>query len=902
MIFTSIGKHARWAILSWGVAVLCTAAGFAAPPLSGTAPLDLSRDDEVVRAIGMKQVADYYQRRIAEARESRRQTFTPDYSSARNYEKWLEPYRVRCRRMLGLVDAKADVNRAVVELVAERADCRIQRVTIPILRDLSARGLMISQAGSQPRQAVIICPDADTWPERFSGLVGDTEVPGWLSSLVGGGATVFVMQSVERLDDHPYCKTINNKDRRKILYRLGYPVGRTMPGLDVQDLTAVVDYLVSQSDLDPEQIVAAGVGQGGMTALYSAAIDRRISMAVVIDYFQNRDRCWEEPVDRRICGQLLEFGDAELVALVAPRGLWISRTDESSIEADQVVSETDRVGSLEGNLGGPNRLRVVSVERREAAFARCLLPELKSSATRPAWTEVRVPGDQAQAYRDRHFEERLKYLRRLINQSEAKREARWKLTDCPPGDFENLKAEMLDDYRKLVGRVPSGDVPLNPKTELALETDRYKLYRVTLDVTQGVEVYGNLLVPNDIRNRRAAVICQHGMNGKPELTTGLGLTKDTVYHEFARCLAEHGYVVFAPYLMHGKSDEINRQVRMADAVGMMRVAMPVAKTNRIIDFLETLPFVDGRRIGYYGLSYGGYSAIWISPLAPRLAAVVISGHFNDWRSKITTDALATSYFRHPDEDFYNWNILHRFTHPELIAMTAPRPACVEFAQRDGITTPEWTAYAWKQVVRWRDHLGFTDRVELEHFDGVHEIHAVGAADFLDRFLRPFRSVGRDYGDTSSAAGLSTRYPHAAQAEKPFVTQVLDSAEESRIFGRFWIPNRGETLNGMAVKLSRVGQPGTLEIRFGSRTGNADLGIGQLQAEQVPTDETASWHEVRIAPRAVQDGQLVYFEIRSADGTSPQNHYTVYGPRPIGGKDFPAKFGLSYRVLLDSSKK
>ena len=805
--------------------------------------------------------------------------------------------------MLGLVDAKAGVRETVVDLVAEKPGCRIERVTIPIVEGLSARGLMISPSGSERRPAVVVCPDADTWPERFLGLADGPRTPSWLSSLLGSGAAVFVVQSIERLDDHPYCQTTNGKDRRKVLYRLGYPVGRTMPGLDVQDVTAAIDYLASRSDVDSGRIGLAGVGQGGMTALYTAAIDLRVSTAVVIDYFQKRDRCWEEPVDRRICGQLLEFGDAELAAMVAPRRLSIIRTEESSIAGERIASEIDRARSFYDELGSAECLSVVSVDRRETALARWLLPHPESSTAGPAWTETCVAPHEARSRRDLHFEERLKFLRRLIDESEASREARWKLTECPPGDFEGVKGEMLDDYRRLVGHVPSGDVPLNPKTELALRTDRYKLYRITLDVTEGVEVYGNLLVPNDIRDRRAAVICQHGLSGTPEMTTGLGMTGDTPYHEFARCLAEHGYVVFSPYLMQRETGEINKLVRMADAVGMMRVAMPVAKTNRIIDFLQGLPFVDGKRIGYYGLSYGGYSAIWISPLAPRLAAVVISGHFNDWRSKITDDTRQTSYLWHPDEDFYNWDILHRFAHPELIAMTAPRPACVEFAQRDGITTPEWTAYAWKQVVRWRDHWGLTDRVELVHFDGVHEIQAIGTTDFLDRFLRPSRPVGRDYEDTISTGGFVTRYPHAGPAEKPFVSQVLDSAAESRIAGRFWIPEGGGgALNGMAVKLSRVGQPGRLEIHFGSRAGNQDFGIGELPTEQVSIGETASWHEVRIAPRAVEGGQLVYFEIRCTDGTSPEDQYAVYGPRPIGGKGFGGQFGLSYRVLLDSSKE
>ena len=307
----------------------------------------------------------------------------------------------------------------------------------------------------------------------------------------------------------------------------------------------------------------------------------------------------------------------------------------------------------------------------------------------------------------------------------------------------------------------------------------------------------------------------------------------------------------------------------------------------LIDFFETLPFVDPERVGYYGLSYGGYSAIWISPLEDRLAATVISGHFNDWRSKITNDTLRTSYLWHPDEDFYNWDVLGRFTHPELMAMIAPRPSCVEFGERDGITTPEWTAYAWKQVMAWRDRLGLADRIMLAHFDGVHEIHAVEAVDFLDRFLRPARPVGRDYGVEDAGAS----------GPEPFVTHVLDSSAQSRLAGRFWIPAGAKTLRGMAVRLSRVGRPGPLEVRLGSRRKSDDLGSATLDSGSISAEGDA-WCRLQIAPRPVEPGTLVYYDIRCSGGTAPEDHYVVYGPRPIGGKDWPERFALSYRVLTD----
>ncbi len=884
---------ARWALLAQlsSLAVLLAATISAAEPLPGTGRLTLSNDDAVVHARHLEQAKHYFQRRIDEARKLRDDSWRPDFSSPEAYEASLAAHRDNCRKMLGLVEAAANVAGAQSEEIGPSGDCRIQRIAVPMFSGLWARGVLFSPAGNGPHPVVIVCPDADTWPERFAGL-GGAGPPPWLTTLVARGASVYVPQSIERLPDHPYSKTTNNKDRRMILYRLGYPVGRTMPGLDVQDVLAAVDYLAEREDVDSERIGLVGLGQGGMTALYTAAVDRRVSAVAVVDYFQVRDHCWREPVDRRLSGQLLEFGDAELAGLVAPRPLWIAQSPDSPVPSERAIPEIRRAARFYEGLGIRDRPAFVAQHPEENAIdlSTSRLADALGLPKSPAelrWPAIEMPDDRARAIRDEHFEERLAYLHSLIAESEAKRDARWRLAECAPSDFERVKGAMLEEYRKLIGEVPTGDVPLNPKTELALAADKYRLYRITLDVTEGVEVYGNLLIPRNIKGRAPAVICQHGLSGTPEMTTGLGMTQDTAYHEFARHLAEHGYVVFSPYLMQRRTDEINELVRQADAVGMMRVSMPVAKTRRVIDFFETLPFVDAERVGYYGLSYGGYSAIWISPLEPRLAATVISGHFNDWRSKITNDTRRTSYLWHPDEDFYNWDILHRFTHPELIAMIAPRPACVEFGERDGITTPEWTAYAWKQVRAWRDPLGLADRIELAHFDGVHEIHAVGAVDFLDRFLRPERPVGRDY----PPAGIG------AEGPEPFVTHVLDCRPETQIGGRFWMPAGAKQLRGMAVRASRIGRPGPLEVRFGSRPGSDDLGVASVEADSVPPEDDA-WFELRVDPRPVEPGALVYYELRCPSGTAPENHYLIYGPRPIGGKDWPNRFALCYRVLVD----
>lgn len=105
---------------------------------------------------------------------------------------------------------------------------------------------------------------------------------------------------------------------------------------------------------------------------------------------------------------------------------------------------------------------------------------------------------------------------------------------------------MLDEFRKLVGEVNTDGTPLRPRSELVLTAEKYKAYRVMLDVVEGVELYGILLVPGGVAGRAPAVICQHGLSGTPEMVVGLGQREDTAYHEFGRRLAERGYVVFAP--------------------------------------------------------------------------------------------------------------------------------------------------------------------------------------------------------------------------------------------------------------------------------------------------------------------------------------------------------------------
>ncbi len=880
-----------------------SARSVAAVSLEGTDSLVMPKD---VVGEQMQQAVGYFGRRVVAAETLRDATWKPDFASTATYEKSLETHRLRCRTMLGLQDNVSSSDQAIIETIADTKDCLIQWVTIPLANDTGARGLLMTPKKSGRHAAILVCPDADTWPSRFAGIESQNAPPAWLRNMLARGAAVCIPQSVERLQDHACCKTTQGKDRRLILHRLGYVVGQSMTGFDVQEALAAVNYLSGRPDIDATRIGIAGIGQGGMTALYAAAVDRRILAAVVVNCFQRRGQHCDEPADRRLPGQLLEFGDAELAALIAPRLLAVAWSPASPGSTQHIEFETRRAMRFYEQLGQAGRFQVISGLKPEDTAAQTAeliaallgLPVVPSPM--PSTPEATtLSKDQALRRRDRHFEERLAMLRKKIDASESLRQQRWQITQRPSGEFPQVRPAMLEDYRRLVGEVSDAHVPMNPRTQLALITDKYKAYRVMLDVVEGVAVYGNLLIPRHIEGRLPAVICQHGLNGLPEMITGLDQKEDTPYHEFGRHLAERGYVVFAPLLMHHYPvEQINEQVRLADAVGMMRIALPIAQTQRVLDFLASLPCVNSDRIGYYGLSYGGYSAIWMAPLLDRLAAVVVSGHFNDWRSKITSDTEGTSYLMHPDEDFYNWDILHRFTHPEMIAMIAPRPVCIEYGSRDGITTPAWTDYAWRQVTAIRDRLGWADRVTLTRYDGVHEVHGIETFDFLDRHLAPERPVGRDYEYTLRAPFDKIHTNALTQIlDVPYVTHTLDSRPETFVRGLCRLPRGAKEFRGMAIRLSAVGRPGPISIRFGTSSGADDLGTATIDPNTLlPLFE--QWYPATLPATNVRPDTPMHFEVRGAGGTAPSDCVIVYGPQPLGGNDYAESFGLCYRVLTE----
>ncbi|CAI8028016.1 hypothetical protein GBAR_LOCUS15969 [Geodia barretti] len=125
---------------------------------------------------------------------------------------------------------------------------------------------------------------------------------------------------------------------------------------------------MSQSDAP---IGVIGYGEGGLIALYSAAVDTRIQATAVSGYFQSRQEVWREPIYRNVWGLLHEFGDAEIASLIAPRPLVVETSRGPEVAGPPSVRD-GRGGAAPGQLVSPPIHAVESEFERAHGFYQML--------------------------------------------------------------------------------------------------------------------------------------------------------------------------------------------------------------------------------------------------------------------------------------------------------------------------------------------------------------------------------------------------------------------------------------------------------------------------------------------------------------------------------------------------
>lgn len=260
------------------------------------------------------------------------------------------------------------------------------------------------------------------------------------------------------------------------------------------------------------------------------------------------------------------------------------------------------------------------------------------------------------------------------------------------------------------------------------EDGEKRIYRLQLEIWEGLWFYGLLFLPANASGTLPLVISQHGGLGTPELCANF-YGSSANYNDMTRRVLRRGAMVFSPQLLLWNKETygVDYNRTQLDAAfkqaGGSITAVEIFSIRRSLDWLLEQSF-DGCRpdpmeVGMIGLSYGGFYTLFTAAAEPRIASAYASGFFND---------------RYRTRSFCDWtwqDAAGRFKDAEIAALIAPRSLYLEMGDRDELFDSRYTQREFERLLPFYRAQGAQDRLRLSIFHGVHELDcAEEGIDFL----------------------------------------------------------------------------------------------------------------------------------------------------------------------------
>jgi len=249
--------------------------------------------------------------------------------------------------------------------------------------------------------------------------------------------------------------------------------------------------------------------------------------------------------------------------------------------------------------------------------------------------------------------------------------------------------------------------PLRARVAGRIEMSGCAIEKVRFQSRPGLLVTGNLYRPLDAKGKRPAVLCPHGhwKHGRIETSENGSVP--------ARCvmLARLGFVVFS-YDMVGYNDSFQIDHRREDRdllasllYGVGPFGMQLWNSIRALDFLESLPDVDSRRIGCTGTSGGATQTYFLGLVDDRVRVLapvcMVSGHYQGGCE------CEAGPFLH----------LGRLTTVDVVGALAPRPVFLPSVTQDWTNQlPDVEIPALRRVYAL---YGAEEKLGSVHFDAPH---------------------------------------------------------------------------------------------------------------------------------------------------------------------------------------
>lgn len=260
------------------------------------------------------------------------------------------------------------------------------------------------------------------------------------------------------------------------------------------------------------------------------------------------------------------------------------------------------------------------------------------------------------------------------------------------------------------------------------------IYRIWIEVIEGVTAYGIYMLPHTIEKKAPLLVCQHGGGGNPEAICDLDTRIN--YHSFGHEAVKRGYIVWAPGLIMrcvyggdpvfegADRNLLDRRLRLlGTSIIAIELQIIIESTKTLIRYR---PEIDAERIGITGLSWGAFYSLHVAALYPEIRVAVPSANFREHdRILNRVDDPGKRLDRH------HFNM---FGNAQVAGMVCPRPMMIQMGLQDTLFDIEGVRREAKKAARYYNSLGVGELFEYVEHDGGHVFDNESIFQFLKKHL------------------------------------------------------------------------------------------------------------------------------------------------------------------------
>lgn len=215
--------------------------------------------------------------------------------------------------------------------IVERQGYRIEKIEIQPEPGITVPALAFVPAEGPVRKPAVL------WLNP-AGKAADAGEGGAIEGVVRAGNIVFAVDARGWGESAPPAARGTGYSSAYQMAQRSFLTGRTLVGMQTGDVLRAFDYLNSRHDVDSGRIAVLGKGNGGVVALYAAALEPRMvkigRQQAPSSYMEIvRAKMHQGITDIVVPGVLRDFDLPDVAASVLPRTLWTTAEDKPDYAA-----------------------------------------------------------------------------------------------------------------------------------------------------------------------------------------------------------------------------------------------------------------------------------------------------------------------------------------------------------------------------------------------------------------------------------------------------------------------------------------------------------------------------------------------------------------------------------------